>query len=200
MPIFQSKSGAAATVLAKDGDRIVVYFLTPQGTKQLRSAGVRSGQKIPARVLASLVRTGNAHSPHLADAAGQSILGFKEEEPTGLPRCEMTGSTSDVHLVVYGDGSSTVAKLLGPEPRFVLQKVTTLSVPISALSLAAVGRLETVQKVPIGTVAAATLRDWFRQDLEASWEKLQRENGRRQAALPLDSSEDELPLGGERDT
>jgi len=59
-----------------------------------------------------------------------------------------------------------------------------------------VDRLETAQKVPMGTAAAATLRDWFRQDLEAGWEKLQRENGRRQAALPLDSGEDELPLGG----
>lgn len=39
-----------------------------------------------------------------------------------MPRCEMTGVTSDVHLAVYGDGSGTVAKLPGPEPRFVLQK------------------------------------------------------------------------------
>lgn len=175
---------------------MVAYSLTPQGAKQLKSAGVRSGQKVPARVLASLVRTGNAHSPRLADAAGQSMLGFKEDEQTCLPRCELTGTTSDVHLVVYGEGSGTIAKLLGSEPRFLLQKVTTLSIPVSALSLAAVDRLETAQKVPMGTAAAATLRDWFRQDLEAGWEKLQRENGRRQAALPLDSGEDELPLGG----
>jgi hypothetical protein len=196
MPLFQAKSGTAGSILAKDGERVVAYSLTPQGAKQLKSAGVRSGQKVPARVLASLVRTGNAHSPRLADAAGQSMLGFKEDEQTCLPRCELTGTTSDVHLVVYGEGSGTIAKLLGSEPRFLLQKVTTLSIPVSALSLAAVDRLETAQKVPMGTAAAATLRDWFRQDLEAGWEKLQRENGRRQAALPLDSGEDELPLGG----
>ena len=195
MPLYQAKSGAAGSILAKDGERVVAYSLTPQGTKQLRAAGVRSGQKVPARVLASLVRTGNAHSPRLADAAGQSMLGFKEDEQTCLPRCELTGTTSDVHLVVYGESSGTVAKLLGPEPRFLLQKVTTLSVPIAALSLAAVDRLETAQKVPLGTTAAATLRDWFRQDMEAAWEKLQRENGRTQGALSLGSADDELPLG-----
>jgi hypothetical protein len=195
MPLYQAKSGAAGSILAKDGERVVAYSLTPQGAKQLRAAGVRSGQKVPARVLASLVRTGNAHSPRLADAAGQSMLGFKEDEQTCLPRCELTGTTSDVHLVVYGESSGTVAKLLGPEPRFLLQKVTTLSVPIAALSLAAVDRLETAQKVPLGTTAAATLRDWFRQDMEAAWEKLQQENGRTQRALSLGSADDELPLG-----
>lgn len=195
MPLYKAKSGAAGSILAKDGERVVAYSLTPQGAKQLRAAGVRSGQKVPARVLASLVRTGNAHSPRLADAAGQSMLGFKEDEQTCLPRCELTGTTSDVHLVVYGEGSGTVAKLLGSEPRFLLQKVTTLSVPIAALSLAAVDRLETAQKVPLGTTAAATLRDWFRQDMEAAWEKLQRENGRTQGALSLGSADDELPLG-----
>jgi hypothetical protein len=123
------------------------------------------------------------------------MLGFKDEEQTCLPRCELTGSTSDVHLVVYGEGSGSVAKLLALEPRFVLQKVTTLSVPIAALSLEAVGRLEAAKKLPLGTAAAATLRDWFRQDMETAWEKLLRENGRTQGALPLGSADDELPLG-----
>ena len=97
--------------------------------------------------------------------------------------------------LVYGEGSGSVVKLLALEPRFVLQKVTTLSVPIAALCLAAVGRLEAAKKLPIGTAAAATLRDWFRQDMEAAWEKLLRENGRTQGALPLGSADDELPLG-----
>lgn len=195
MPLFQAKSGAPGSILSKDGDRIVGYSLTPQGAKQLRAAGVKSGQKVPSRVLAALVRTGNAHSPRLADATGQSMLGLREDEPTCLPRCELTGTTSDVHLVVYGEGSGTLAKLLGPEPRFLLQKVTTLSVPISALSLAAVGRLEAAQKMPLGTAAAAALHDWFRQDMEVAWEKLLRENGKTQASLPLGASGDELPLG-----
>src|ERR1019366_9182337 len=141
MPLFQAKTGNVAAVLTKDGDRIVAYTLTPQGVKQLRS--------------------GLAHSPHLADAAGQSLLGFQADEKENfLPSCELTGATSDVHLVVYGEGSGTVAKLLGMEPRFVLQKATKLSVPVTVLSLAAIGQLETAPKLPPNSAAASTLREW----------------------------------------
>ena len=200
MPLFQAKTGNVPAVLTKDGDRIVAYTLTPQGAKQLRAAGVRNGQKFPARLLASLVRSGLAHSPHLADAAGQALLGFQADEKENfLPRCELTGATSDVHLVVYGEGSGTIAKLLGMEPRFVLQKATKLSVPVTVLSLAAIGQLETAQKLPPNSAAASTLREWFRQDFESGWEQLQRENSRRQEALPLGPDEGELPLDEAKD-
>lgn len=64
-------------------------------------------------------------SLRVADAAGQKQFGFdRDETDVDLPRCEMTGVSSDVHLVVYGDGSGTVAKLLGPEPRFVQQQLS----------------------------------------------------------------------------
>ena len=112
-----------------------------------------------------------------------------------LRRCEMTGVTSDVHLVVYGDGSGTVAKLLGSEPRFVLQKVTQLSVPVTVLSLAAVSQLETAKKLPLKSSAAGTLREWFRQNFESAWEKLQRENARKQGVSSLGPDGGELPLG-----
>jgi hypothetical protein len=80
------------------------------------------------------------------------------------------------------------------EPRFVLQKATKLSVPVTVLSLAAIGQLETAQKLPPNSDAASTLREWFRHDFESGWEQLQRENSRRQEALPLGPDEGELPL------
>jgi hypothetical protein len=199
MPLFQAKSAAGPVAITKDKDRIVAYTLTSEGVKKLREAGVRSGQDFPSRAFAALIRSGQAHSPRVADAAGQKQFGFtREETDLQLPRCEMTGVTSDVHLVVYGDGTGTVAKLLGPEPRFVLQKVTSLSVPLTVLSLATVGQLETAQKLPIKSAAAATLRDWFRQDLESAWEKLQRENAHKQGLLSMGPDADELPLGDVR--
>ncbi len=92
--------------------RTGAYQLTPDGTKQLRSAGVRGGQKVPARVLTSLIRSGHAHSPRLAESAGQNQFNFSDDETSNfLPRCEMTGVTSDVHMVVYGDGAN-IAHLL----------------------------------------------------------------------------------------
>ncbi len=196
MPLFLSKPGTAPNVLTKDKERIVSYTITPDGAKQLRAAGIRSGAKVPSRILAALIRSGNAHSPRLAESPGQVRFDFKGDDSADfLPRCEMTGAASDVHLVVYGEGSGTVAKLLGPEPRFVLQKVTRLSVPVTVLSLATVSQLETAQKLPLKTAAAATLRDWFRQDFESAWEKLQKQNVRKQEVLPLGPDGGELPLG-----
>jgi hypothetical protein len=195
MPLFLAKTGSPSTVLTKDKDRIVGYMLTPDGTKQLRAAGVRSGGKIPARVLASLIRSGNAHSPRPAESAGQHRFDFADDNTADyLPRCEMTGTTGDVHLVVYGEANGTVAKLLGPEPRFLLQKVTSLSVPVMILNPRLLGQLEAANKIPPKSAAASTLRGWFRQDLESAWEKLQQEHDRKQEMLPLGGAGDDLPL------
>jgi hypothetical protein len=184
--------------LTKDKERIVAYTVTADGAKQLRAAGVRSGQKIPPRVLAAMIRSGDAHSSRLAESAGQVRFDFAGDDTSDfLPRCEMTGVTSDVHLVVYGEGTGTVAKLLGPEPRFVLQKVTSMSVPVTVLSLATVGQLETAQKMPLKSAAAATLREWFRQDLEGAWDKLQKENARTQGVLLLGTDGGELEFTAE---
>jgi hypothetical protein len=196
MPLFLSKPGTVPTVLTKDKERIVSYTLSPDGSKQLRAAGIRSGAKVPPRILAALIRSGNAHSPRLAESLGQVRFDFEGDDTSDfLPRCEMTGITSDVHLVVYGEGNGVVAKLLGPEPRFVLQKVTSLSVPLTILSLAAIGQLETAQKLPMKSTAAATLREWFRQDFENAWEKLKKDNLRQQGVLPLGTDRSELALG-----
>ncbi len=119
---------------------------------------------------------------------------FEDDSADHLPRCELTGATSDLHLVVYGEGKGIVAKLIATEPRFLLQKVTTLSVPLAALSLASLDVLETTGKLPTGSAAAQTLRNWFRRDLESGWRKLERELGKTQQSLDLGQTPDELPL------
>ena len=142
-----------------------------------------------------MVRSGQAHSPSLADSHGHVRFDFAGDDTSDLlPRCEMTGVTSDVHLVVYGEGNGAIAKLLGPEPRFVLQKVTSLSVPVMILSLATVNQLEAANKLPATSAAASTLRAWFRQDFASAWDKLQKENARNQSVLALGPDEGELPL------
>ena len=80
------------------------------------------------------------------------------------------------------------------DPRFVLQKVTHLSIPVTILNPATLSQLETAQKLPLKSPAAATLREWFREDFEGSWAKLQQENTRKQGVLPLDPDGSELPL------
>jgi hypothetical protein len=193
MPLFQSTAGKPPQILAKDRDRIITYALSPAAAKRLRETGVRHGRTVPGRVLASLIRTGDAHSPRMADTAGQQVI-FEDDSASHLPRCELTGATTDLHLVVYGEGQGIVAKLVATEPRFLLQKVTTLSVPLAALTGAALATLENIGKLPVGSPAAKTLRAWLRQDLEAGWSKLAAQRREPQQGLELGPTSDELPL------
>jgi hypothetical protein len=180
-------------ILAKDRDRVIAYNLTAAAAKRLRENGVRHGRTLPGRVLASLIRSGDAHTPRPADAFGQLVV-FEDDSVDHLPRCELTGATTDLHLIVYGEGHGVLAKLVSAEPRFLLQKVTTVSVPLAALDLAALGRLEATHKLPAGSAAVRTLREWFRQDMESGWRKLLKELGKVQQTLDLETASDELPL------
>jgi alpha-beta hydrolase superfamily lysophospholipase len=170
-------------------------MLSAEGTIQLRAAGLRSSDTVPARVLGSLIRSGQAHSPRPAEAAGQVRFDFSDDNTADhLPRCELTGTTADLHLVVHGEGNGVVARLLSRQPRFLLQKVTTLSVPVTILTLSTVAQLEVSGKLPSRTEAAEGIRQWLRQDLDAAWEKLRRERAHRQASLPLGDTPEDLPL------
>ena len=193
MPLFHSTGGQPPQIFAKDRDRVITYTLSPAAAKRLRETGVRHGRSVPGRVLASLIRTGDAQSPRTADAAGQQVI-FVDDSAAHLPRCELTGATTDLHLIVYGEGQGIVAKLVATEPRFLLQKVTTLSLPLAALTSAVLATLETMGKLPVGSPAAKTLRAWLRQDLEASWRKLAAQRAEPQQSLELGPTPDELPL------
>ena len=83
MPLFQnSPKQGAPLALVKDGDVILAYTLTPNAVRRLRESGVRNGRRFPSSILAALVRSGDAHSPRQADAAGQAFL-FTEEDIDG---------------------------------------------------------------------------------------------------------------------
>lgn len=84
--------------------------------------------------------------------------------------------------------------MLGLEPRFVLQRATSLSVPVTILSLAAVNHLDAAGKVPVKSAATTTLRAWFQQDFEQAWEKLTGDHARSQGVQALGAGTEELPL------
>jgi len=166
MPLFKNSPKLGVPLaLAKDGDRILAYALTPAAVRRLQKSGVRHGRKFPSSILLSLIRTGDAHSPRPADGEGQAFLFSQDDVLDQLPRCETTGTTADLHLVVYSDGGNAAAKLLSIEARFILQKVTSLSIPIWGLSEALVDQMEATGKLPRGTEAAKTLRQWFARGL-----------------------------------
>jgi hypothetical protein len=194
MPLFQNqpKSGGPLA-LTKEKTGVVAYALTPAAVRRLRESGVRSGRKFPASVLAALIRSGDAHSPRPADAPGQALLFADDEAVDQLPRCELTGSTADLHLVVFREGAAAVAKLLAEEPRFLVQRTTMLSIPVWALNSDLLDQLEVTGKVPQGSAAARTLRQWFQRDYAGAWETLRAANVQ-QTGLDLGPADGELPL------
>ena len=193
MPLFQSPPKHSALALTKDGARIIAYTLTSAAIRRLRESGVRHGRKFPATILASLIRSGDAHSPRPADHAGQISLFSDDDTADQLPRCEVTGSTTDLHLVVYSEALGTEVKLLSTEARFVRQKTTKLSIPIWALSASILDQLEATGTLLLKSAAATTLRQWFRRNYDAAWERLLASNSR-QSDLDLGPTSEELPL------
>ncbi len=193
VPLLRRKGPKDAVALTKDKDRVLAYMLTPAGLRRLRDSGVRIGSSFPSSILASLIRTGDAHSPRPAEEAGQGKLFEGDNTADELPRCEATGSTADLHLVVHGTEGATVAQLLSPEARFILRKSTLLSLPIWLLDLRLLDQLEASKLMPGSTKAAASLRQWFRRDYDQAWEKLAKSHAH-QSALDLGPAADELSL------
>lgn len=192
MPLFQNSKGSKPSILTKDGTRILAYSLSPAGLRQLRDTGVRHGGEVQPRVLAALIRSGLAHSPSVAESVGQERFNFEGDSTSQLlPRCELTGSSADIHLVVYDEGVNRVAQLLSFEPRFVLRKATSLSIPATAVTSDLLAQLENAGQLPPKSVAAEILREWLRLDLARTWEQLS--INRRTAELQL-GTDSELPL------
>ena len=158
--------------LAKDGDRILAYALTPAAVRRLQKSGVRHGRKFPSSILLSLIRTGDAHSPRPADGEGRHSFFLKTMSSISCQDVRGPEPRADLHLVVYSDGGNAAAKLLSIEARFILQKVTSLSIPIWGLSEALVDQMEATGKLPRGTEAAKTLRQWFARDYEGAGEEI----------------------------
>jgi hypothetical protein len=193
MPFLRKDSSKSIVALTKDKDRILAYSLTPAGLRRLRDSGVRIGSGFPSSILASLIRTGDAHAPRPAEAEGQGMLFEGDSTAEELPRCEVTGSTADLHLVVHGAQEATVAQLLSPDARFVLRKSTSLSLPIWLLNSPLLDQLEASDLVPRSTKASTALRQWFQRDYGDAWEKLAKSHAR-QSALDFGPEAGELPL------
>ena len=72
-----------------------------------------------------------------------------------MPRCEETGANVDLHLVAYRDPETEewTARILGADYRHLVRRWTSLSVPVSILSLATLRQLESQRKIPLGTRA-----------------------------------------------
>ena len=195
MPLLRRDGKTGAVALTKDKDIILAYSLTPAALRRLRDHGVRIGGALPSSILAALIRAGDAHSPRPAEAPGQGQLFGDDDTADQLPRCETTGSTADLHLVVHTATGAPVAQLLSPDARLVLRKATSLSIPIWLLSTRLLDQLEASATIPRGAAATNRLRQWLRRDHEDAWARLAKSRAQ-QSALDLGPSSGELPLPG----
>jgi len=182
--------------------RVVTFQLTSTATQRLSSAGLADGSRLPGKLLLALIQSGDAFTGAgtAADDPNQVALPFGEGDLDVdglLPRCEETGGHIDLHLVVLDDGlggGRKRARLLALEPRHVLRKQTTLSVPMAALSWRALEQLVASGKVPADAKVVVTLRRWFDHQLASAWDELAKLRAARQEGLAFDRA-DELPLG-----
>jgi hypothetical protein len=193
MPLLQREGTKSAIALTKDKERVLAYSLTAAALRRLKDSGVRVGSVFPTTILVSLIRTGDAHSPRPAESAGQGKLFGEEITADELPRCEVTGTMADLHLVVHAVDGAAVAQILSADARFVLRKATSLSIPIWTLNSRLIDQLEMSAAMPRSSNASALLRLWFLRDYQDAWSKLARANAV-QSALNLGPSEEELSL------
>ncbi len=140
--------------------------------------------------------------PTKPDEPEQSEWQFAELESMGvMPRCEVTGANVDLHLVAYRDPETEewTARVLGADYRHLVRRSTSLSVPVSILSLATLRQLESQRKIPLGTRAAKKLREWFRHEVDSAWQhglkSVPREPRQASLELPIEESAiDEEPF------
>ena len=108
-----------------------------------------------------------------------------------MPRCEKTSVNSDLHLVAYEDADTGegMVSILGAGYRHLVRCTTTLSIPISILSIGAIRSLEEQRKIPTGTAAAAKLASWLRHGTASAWDEVVQAKRVRQESLELDDQE-----------
>lgn len=194
MPILEPKPGGGHDAKATLRGVVVTFHLTAQGEKRLFDSGINPGVKFPLALLADLAQQGLAWTSPSANAAKAGIhfaqqfdlnLAGDETAERLFPACSEDGSYNDLHLVAWKAGPALSAKLLCGECRLALRHRALLSVPVSVLSLNILSLLESQGKLPAGSPVTIQLREAYRADLAADWERFRRQSTTQQVDLGL---------------
>lgn len=195
MPVlhhYQNRAGGY--VKAWINGSIVTLQLSDKGFERLQESGVHDGKKFRLNWLIDLIhnrdaftREGETSIKAGRHEAEQFVFDFAEDESAqkALPVCEQTGTFEDLHLVVHGEDH--MAHLLGPEARKYVRKVS-LSVPLSLMTAADLGRLIAADKLSADAASVARLRKFFSRKRAEHWERLMADN-EKQANLELPGDE-----------
>lgn len=77
------------------------------------------------------------------------------------------------------------ARILAGEPRHVLRKNSSLSIPLSIITRGVLSQLESTGKVPHQSESLGKLRAWLQADREKEWEALRNRKPARQIDLGI---------------
>jgi hypothetical protein len=202
MPILKSyKNAEGHYILASVRGSVITFQLTGHGYDRLSEIGIKDGSRFHLGLLADLTRDGHAYTGgrgvayHEAEQFEFTFDTTESKESEDLfPACKVTGRFDDLHLVTFKDGEQLSAQLLAPEAISSLTESIHLSVPITILNQGALDWLENSGHVSQGSEVVQVLKDWFRKEASAEWERLRKSrNSGRQQALGLDAP-DELKL------
>ena len=202
MPLLEAKPKGGYVAKAKIKGGVVTFHLTALGQKRLLDAGILPGTKFPLALLADLARQGHAWTTptvamrsgiHWAQQFDFNLSGDEAAEPW-FASCAECGGYDDLHLAAWEVKRAGATQVLCRECRGRRTERFTLSVPLSLVTLAALGQLEAQGLLPAGNATSATLRQWLANDLSAEWEKFRKLQAPRQPGLGL-AFGDELKLG-----
>mgnify|MGYP000946242290 CR=1 FL=1 len=202
MPVLKSyKNADGHYILASVRGSLITFQLTTRGYDRLSEIGIKDGARFHLGLLADLTREGDAYTGGRGNTyheAEQFEFTFdtaeSKESEAMFPACKVTGRFDDLHLVAFKAEEQLGAQLLAPEAVSSLNGSIQLSMPITLLNLAAIDWLESSGHLPEASEVSQALRDWFRKEASAEWDRLRKSrNTGRQQALGLDTP-DELEL------
>ncbi len=197
MPVLKSyKNAEGHYILASVRGSMITFQLTDRGYARLLEIGIGDGSRFHLSLLADLTRQGDAYTGgrgvayHEAEQFEFTFDTAESKESEDLfPACKVTGRFDDLHLVAYKEGEQIGAQLLTPEAISTLTGNIHLSVPITILDQGALDWLESSGHVPQGSEVIQMLKDWFRRETSAEWERIKKARTvGRQQALSLDDS------------
>lgn len=174
---------------------IITYQLTPAGASRLLQAGITDSERFSRNLLVDLVQGREAYTHGSGvdapeeDGGRQASFDLEGEEATEnlFPKCGEDRSYLDLHLIALGSGESVDVKLLCVTCREAIAGKVQLNIPLAILDLRTLKNLETLKKIPSGNDVINSLHQWFSADMSAAWEKLYKQKGIRQEALPIDN-------------
>lgn len=179
MPVLRKYPGRNEYyVVTSNKGAMVIFKLTVNGTKKLRSAGLAEGQNFDTSILLDLYRTGEAftHGKATGEAKGKprqmkfDFLNDAQPE-SALPHCSACGLVEDLHLVEMKAGVPTLSILCRRCRRKKLGLIDT-SIPLPLVTRGILKRLVTMKKIGKSDSSVSGYQKVLEAKFGKKWEEI----------------------------